>query len=116
MAASAARARASLDHSIGSPAGKLHTIAKLSAFSQGRMSWQHESSDLDGQPIGFDFGELVQFPLPAAGTNAARMFPVLHGFQIGVPKRPRSTLPGAGRIHAAPSRLPIEEDAVAIGK
>ena len=106
-----------MDHSIGYLVAKLHTIGKLSAdflaASLDTLGWR---LNLDYSPLGFDFVELVQFSLPAAGAYTARMFPILFSLQIGVPEWPRAALARAGRIDTALTRLVVEENAVAVGK
>jgi hypothetical protein len=60
--------------------------------------------------------EHVKFSLAATWTNLARPLPILGCPQIRIPERPRSTLSRSCPIDAAFARLPIEKDAIAVGK
>ena len=66
------------------------------------------------RPLLVDVFDRVQFSFIAAGANFRGLGPRFWRGQVRVPKRPSTTLSGAGLVHAAAAGLGVKENTVAI--
>ena len=74
------------------------------------------SSNFHHLSLLFNLLQGIQLAFAAAGADRAGVIPVGLGFQIGIPKRPRTALPGAGGIDGAFAGRQVKEDTGPVGK
>ena len=75
-----------------------------------------QTLDLDYLALLFDRFELVELTFAAARASLARFRPGLRTAKVGIPERPRATLPRSIFVDGTASLLVVEEYTVAIFK